>query len=274
LTNDEAVDWATAWTADSKAVVFTSDRGGKWGIFKQAIADETVQPLIEGRENANLARVSPDGSWVLYSETSLMEGGRSRVYRLMRLRLTGGPPTVLYENARTELQDYPCSHAPASRCVVIEADRDGKRLTVSALDPIHGKGQLLRTVGKKPSTGFAWALSPDGSVLALARGDEPEIHIRLLSLTSGSESKIDVKGWPNIASMDWSGDGKGLYCGSLTSQRGTLLYVDLKGTAQVVAESREVGGGAFIGGVPSPDGRYLALTGAIHYSNAWLVEGF
>jgi Tol biopolymer transport system component len=117
-------------------------------------------------------------------------------------------------------------------------------------------------------------LSPDGSVLAIARGDEPTIHIRLLSLTTGSEREIDVKGWPSIASMDWSADGKGLYCGSVTSQSGTLLYVDLKGTAQVVATSGDVGGGAFIGGVPSPDGRYLALTGAIHYSNAWLVEGF
>ena len=54
----------------------------------------------------------------------------------------------------------------------------------------------------------------------------------------------------------------------------TLLYVDLKGTAQVLARSSEVGGGAFITAVPSPDGRYLALTGAIHYSNAWLLEGF
>lgn len=42
----------------------------------------------------------------------------------------------------------------------------------------------------------------------------------------------------------------------------------------MVTQSSEIGGGAFIGAVPSPNGRYLALTGAIHYSNAWLVEGF
>jgi len=274
FTNDEAADWATAWTRDSKAVLFTSNRGGKWGIFKQGIAQDTAQPLIEGRENANLARVSPDGSSVLYSEAFSVEGGQSRGDRLMRLPLNGGPPALVYEDTKAELQDYPCARAPARLCVVIEKDHDGKRVTVSALDPVHGKGRLLRTIWKKFNEGFNWALSPDGSVLALAKADEPEIHIRLLSLTGGVDQEIAVKGWPSIGSMEWSPDGKGLYCGSLTSKSGTLLYVDLKGFAQVVSRSSEVGGGAFIAAVPSPDGRYLALTGAIRYSNAWLIEGF
>jgi DNA-binding winged helix-turn-helix (wHTH) protein/Tol biopolymer transport system component len=274
LTNDEAVDWATTWTADSKAVLFTSDRGGKWGVFKQAIGDSTTQPLIEGRESANLARLSPDGSWILYSERASTEGNQSHGLRLMRLAVNGGPPKLLYESAGAQLQDYPCARNPANRCVLIEASLDDKRLLITAFDPLKGKGQLLRTVEKGRYAGLNWALSPDGSVLAIARGDQPEIHIRLLSLAGGMDREIDVKHWPNASSLDWSPDGKGLYCGSVTSKSGTLLYVDLKGTAQVVARSSEVGGGAFIVGVPSPDGRYLALTGAIHYSNAWLIEGF
>ncbi|HEX4769753.1 MAG TPA: winged helix-turn-helix domain-containing protein [Bryobacteraceae bacterium] len=274
LTNDEAADWATAWTRDSKAVLFTSNRGGKWGIFKQEIAQDTAQPLIGGRENANLARLSPDGAWVLYSEASLVPGGRSRGYRLMRLPVNGGPPRVVYETTEANLDDYACAQAPASLCVAIEEDHDSKRLTVSALDPVHGKGRLLKTISKKFGEGFACALSPDGSTLAMAKGDEPKIDIRLVSLTGGADQEIAVKGWPNIGSMEWSSDGKGLYCGSLTSKSATLLYVDLKGSAQVVSRSSEVGGGAFIAAVPSPDGRYLAMTGSLLYSNAWLLEGF
>ncbi len=274
LTNDEAVNWATAWTRDSKAVLFTSNRGAKWSIFKQGIADNTAQPLIEGLENPNITRLSPDGSWVLYSETSLTEDGGPGRFRIMRLSSNGGPPRLVYENTKAELQDYPCARAPANLCVVIEADHDGKRLTVTSFDPLKGKGERLRTIEKDPHAGFAWALSPDGSILALARGDESEMHIRLLSLKAGSDREIAVKNWPNIASMEWSPDGKGLYCGSVTSDSGTLLYVDLNGVAQVVARSNEIGGGAFIAAVPSPDGRYLALPGAIRYSNAWLIEGF
>jgi len=274
LINDEAVEWATAWTADSKAVLFTSDRGGKWGVLKQAIAENTAQPLIQGRESANLVRLGPDGSWVLYSENSLARDGRSRHYRLMQLALTGGPPRLVYETTEAELQDYSCARAPASRCVAIELDHNETRLTVTALDPVKGKGELLRTVETAPGTGFAWALSPDASMLAMAKGKEPEIRIRLLSLTGSVDQEIAVKGWPSIASMDWAPDGEGLYCGSVTSQSGTLLYVDRRGFMQVVARSREIGGGAFIAGVPSPNGRYLAFPGAYSYSNAWLIEAF
>ena len=114
LTNDEAIDSATAWTPDSKAVLFTSNRGGKWGIFKQEIGQETVEPITEGRESANLVRVSADGSWILYSEASPAAGGTLHVSRLMRLPLNGGPPRVVFENTQAELQDYPCARTPAT----------------------------------------------------------------------------------------------------------------------------------------------------------------
>ena len=54
LTNDEAHEAATAWTADSKAVLYASDRGGKTGIFKQEISQNTPVPLVEGRDNVYL----------------------------------------------------------------------------------------------------------------------------------------------------------------------------------------------------------------------------
>jgi Tol biopolymer transport system component len=152
--------------------------------------------------------------------------------------------------------------------------QDSKKLTITALDPLKGKGERLRVVEKDINTEFHDALSPDGSTLALARDGEPEIHIGLLSLTGALDRRIDLKDWPNAGSLEWSPDGKGLYVGSVTSRSGTLLYVDLHGAAQIVAQSKEVGGGPFVAGVPSPNGRYVALTGAIHYSNAWLVEGF
>ena len=43
---------------------------------------------------------------------------------------------------------------------------------------------------------------------------EAEIHLRLLSLSSGADREITVKGWGNITGFDWSTDGKGFYCGS------------------------------------------------------------
>jgi Tol biopolymer transport system component len=94
----------------------------------------------------------------------------------------------------------------------------------------------------------------------------------LLSLSGGSDREITLKGWPNITGLDWSTDGKGLYCGSISAQGSTLLYVDLKGNARVLWQYK--GGSGNIWGLPSPDGRYLAIRGDVTNSNVWMVEGF
>ena len=115
-------------------------------------------------------------------------------------------------------------------------------------------------------------LSPDGTIFALSKSGEVDIHIRLLSLVGGSDREITVKGWPNLTGLNWSPDGKGLYCGSASPQRRTLLYVDLAGNAKVLWQCKEAGGE--IWGVRSPDGRYLAILGSVYNSNVWMLEGF
>ena len=51
LTNDEAYDYPTAWTPDSKAVLFASNRNGTVGIFKQGISQETSEPVVTGPQD-------------------------------------------------------------------------------------------------------------------------------------------------------------------------------------------------------------------------------
>jgi hypothetical protein len=83
-----------------------------------------------------------------------------------------------------------------------------------------------------------------------------------------------VKGWPNLSGLYWSADGKGLYCGSRSPQRRTLLYVDLKGNARVLWQYKGGGYMDSIWGVPSRDGRYLAISSTLANSNVWMLEGF
>ena len=108
---------------------------------------------------------------------------------------------------------------------------------------------------------------------AISRSGEPEIHIRLLSLAGGSDREITVKGWPNITGLNWASDGKGFYCGTVSPQAQTLLYVDLQGNASVLWQSSG-GRGDVIWGIPSPDARYLAIGGDARNSNVWMLEGF
>jgi hypothetical protein len=170
----------------------------------------------------------------------------------MSVPVNGGLPKLLFEITQAQWENHECARSLANLCVIIESSPDHKRLTVFALDPLGGQGKLLRTITKAMDESFARSLSPDGWTLAISKGGAPEIHIRLLSLTGGSDLEIAVKGWPNIESLEWSLDGKGLYCSSTSPEGATLLYVDLKGTARVLWHSRELDGGPFIAGVPRP----------------------
>jgi Tol biopolymer transport system component len=194
----------------------------------------------------------------------------------MRIPMSGGVPQLVLETRN--LRSIACASA-ANACVLLEASQDEKQQTLTAFDPRKGRGKVLRTIEQGPSTlhenaSAGFTLSPDGSTFAISRPGEAEIHIRLLSLSGGSDREITVKGWPNLSwdSLSWSRDGKGLYLGSVSPRGRTLLYVDLEGHARVLCQFK--GGGGRIWGLPSPDGRYLAICGYVIDSNVWMLEGF
>src|SRR5207245_4625911 len=84
-----------------------------------------------------------------------------------------------------------CARAPASLCVIFETSQDQKQLTITAFEPVKGRGKVLRTIEQDPSHTYdQMTLSPDGSRFAISLGGEPEIHIRLLSLSGGSDRGI------------------------------------------------------------------------------------
>jgi Tol biopolymer transport system component len=270
LTNDEAFDVPYGWTADSKRVLGYSFRDGFWSIFTHAIGQESAEAVVKGLAAEPYPRLSADGAWIIYKESLKTPVSPSTPVHLMRIPVGGGVPQPVLETP--DPWNYECARAPASLCVITEVSQDQKKFTFTALDPVKGRGKVLRTVEKNPSVHFAGsALSPDGTTVAISQGGEAEIHIRLLSLSGGSDREITVKVWPNITGLDWSHDGKGLYVGSVSPQGDTILYVDLKGHTWVLWQQK---GGVYTWGAPSPDGRYLAILGGVTNSNVWMLEGF
>ena len=227
--------------------------------------------MVTGPRDVHFPRFSPESAWILYLERLITQANPATPDRLMRVHASGGVPQFLLETRN--LLNFACARAPASLCVIAERSPEQKQLVITAFDPLKGRGKVLRTIEEDPSHTYSEAeLSPDGTTVSISRFGEPEIHIRLLSLSGVSDREITVKGWPNITAHDWSPDGKGLYCGSVSPQGSTLLYVDLKGNARVLWQHK--GGGGQISGIPSPDGRYLAIGGDVINSNVWMLEGF
>jgi Tol biopolymer transport system component len=268
LTLDDRNDFPTAWTPNSQAVLFFSDRNGKWDIFKQTLDKRTAEAIVQGPQNYVLPRVSADGASILYHASLKSElFSWSEPANLMRVPIAGGPPQLVrYEPS---LYDMRCARLPARLCVLSE--REPRQQVFYGFDLVQGKGRELTRIDVNPSVGgYHWDVSPDGSRIAVTMGSERESRIRILSLGGGMRDVV-INGWNGFQSLDWSADGKGLYASSQSPQAVTLLYSDLEGHTQVLWQQD----GIFkTWGIPSPDGRHLALLVWTSANNVWMIENF
>jgi serine/threonine protein kinase/Tol biopolymer transport system component len=264
----ESWDHPTAWTRDSTAVVFFSDRKGHGSIFKQSLEKDTAELIETGSENAIIPRMSPDGTWILYL-VHPTEGGISAPLRLMRVPASGGPSEfVLTANI---VDTHRCARSPATVCAIAERSADRKQLVFTAFDPIKGRGRVLTRLDADPSADYVWDLSPDGTRIAL-RDRSQRQRIDVISLSGHPPQALSVKGWSmGEYGLDWTADGKGLFVSSPLSGGVALLQVDLQGNAHLLWEQK---GGSVTWGVPSPDGRHLAMPGNTQNSNIWTIQNF
>lgn len=270
LTRDEHADLPFAWTADSRAVIFQSNRNGQVDIFKQALDSESAELAAGGPGDKFSARVSSDGKWLLFG-IAPREAAPGTIVRLMRARLAGGAAEPLTE-ARG-LEYFACTKLPSKLCVMTERGTDQKRIVFTELDPEKGRGAVLATLEADPAITYRYGLSPDGREMALVKARRTEGQIRLLPLKGGAEGQIKVKGWTDLNSLDWAPSGKGLYVTSQSPTGPTLLYIDRQGNVRPLWKQK--GSFATWGwAIPSPDGRYLAILGEATNSNAWMIEWF
>ncbi len=267
LTLDDRNDLPTAWTHDSKSVLFHSDRHGKWEIFKQDLSSRNAELIISAVDDCRAARISADGDWIVY-----LARNRDRMWswaeplRLMRAPMAGGPSSVVLSERR--LYSVRCARSPSHLCAL--GDRRLKQFIFYVLDPIKGRGAKIATVAVDiPWDQSHWDVSPDGSRIAVLTGAGLEGTIRILSLADGSVRDVIVSGWNGFQSMDWAANGQGLYVSSHSAMHSSLLHIDLNGYATLL---RQQVGNFETWGIPSPDGRYLAFLEWSSISNVWMME--
>jgi Tol biopolymer transport system component len=269
LTLSEDRDYPTAWTTDSKAVLFyslPSSSNGRSGIFKQALDQDAAEPIVTGSEDVEAPRVSPDGAWVLYLVYPKEQRPLTPA-ELMRVPITGGPPQLVLEAPLYGW--HGCATRPATLCAIPEQTPDGKQLIFTAFDPVKGRGRELIRFDTDPTGDYNWALSPDGSRIAVLRRSEGRIHVLFLS---GREPEdVVVKGRNLDFDPNWSADGKGFFVASPIPGGNALLHVDLRGNAHVLWEQK---GSLMRWTTPSPDGRHLAIAGVARNGNIWMIDNF
>ena len=226
-----------------------------------------------------MPRVSPDGMFILYlaspqgltvrTEVAEDRSGAHQLARIMRVRSSGGAPEPVMEVPR--LGNCACPRRPSDVCFLAQSTEDGKKLVISAFDPMQGKTREMLTLDIHTGALYNWMPSPDGSRIAFMNYNPLEGNVRLLSLKGEPERDIVVKGWSGFNSVDWAADGKSLFVSSQSPTSSTLLHVDLDGRATPLWDQR---GAWRTWAIAAPNGRELAIQGMTSGSNIWMIENF
>jgi Tol biopolymer transport system component/DNA-binding winged helix-turn-helix (wHTH) protein len=269
LTMDDRRDFPFDWSPDGKEIIFASDRSGRFSIYRQPLDRTVPEVMVAGKETLTLARLSPDGSQLLYLRYPSEEPFTRPVVALMRVPRAGGPPQVLIEAGGISNQQ--CARAPATVCVYSEVNAAG--LGFFTFDPIKGKGRPVLQVDDPLTKVYNWGLSPDGTTLAIMRGRASDgvVKIRLRSLESGADRWLTLTGVSDLSNIDWAADGRSLWTASSEDEQNALLNIDLAGHVREVWRPERLTVGWAI---PSRDGRSLALQVSSGSANAWLLEKF
>jgi Tol biopolymer transport system component len=148
------------------------------------------------------------------------------------------------------------------------AQLQDQEYTISELDPVKGKG---REIYRDDHLGN-FDLSPDGKWIAILSGSGSETKIILRSTAAGAVVReIPVRGMTKVLTMDFAQDGKGFFLADGSATEVRELYLDLDGKVSVLWRQPP---GHSIWGIPSPDGKYLALVLWTDESNVYMVENF
>jgi DNA-binding winged helix-turn-helix (wHTH) protein/Tol biopolymer transport system component len=266
LTLDDRKDLPYGWTADSRSVIFISNRDGAFHVFRQE-ADKTTAELVVGGENSvMIARMNPEQNAVMYL-LSADSSYKTPPYRLMEQPLAGGEPRKILQGG--SISNFQCAFLPSRLCLVSDASSPST-LIIYQFDEQTGEKKELMRLQENESSNFNWTLSRDGQRLATARisgGRGPAmIHIR--ELATGRDRDLPLPAGVGAQYIDWAADSTSLWVRTASGDLQSLVRMDLKGKFTSAFDSKQPDLGW---GIPSPDGKHLAILQGSPRANAWLI---
>jgi Tol biopolymer transport system component len=267
-----------SWTPDSQALLFSSARNGRAEVFRKGLKEDIDEIIEHGPEGYRSARLTADGSWMLYVQwTQTASGAPPTPDHLMRRPVAGGSPNMALQEPGgpqalgAYVWDYKCPLGPGPPCVL--GEKTGNDLNFYSLDPVRGKGKQLGKAILRPFFGWDWDVSPDGSRLALIGLAGHDKQIDILNSRNGTWQEISLeRPLGLLGSIAWAADGKGFFVTSWQNNSNDLLHVTLAGRIEPLIRNGYRQG--ILKLLPSPDGKYLAYQGETTDSNVWMLENF
>jgi Tol biopolymer transport system component len=123
----------------------------------------------------------------------------------------------------------------------------------------------------EPNADYNWALSPDGAQMALLRKEWTGCQVQLFRVGKDEKRTLQVKGAVNCNSLDWASDSRSMFIGSSRGNGSSLMRLGTDGTVQSLWFQPQL---SSTWGIPSPDGRHIAMLGDSSDANVWVIDNF
>ena len=263
--DDRSSSFPHAWTADSRNVIYESNRRGTFDLYRQVPGQPTPQVIVATPDTEFLPQLAPGGTWVLYVNRPSNSPTLNR--KLMRVPVEGGAPEEVPVGGA--LDEFRCALGPKSRCV-LRTSTPEDHYTYFDLDPLQGKGRELASTRWAPEIPGDWDVSPDGHFVAIPLHSHSEGRIRIVALDASKdeerEREVVLPGMTDLHGLVWAADGNSWFVTvETTIGNRKMLLTSLDGHSRPLGE---IHGWA----VPSPDGKRVAFLDRIIATNAWLID--
>jgi len=257
LTWDNLTIQGVAWTADSREIVFASQRGGARGLWRIATTGGTPELASAIGQDVFGPAISPRGDRLAYTQTL----DDSDIWRIDLNAAQKGESLV--KLIASSLLDSAPDYSPDGRKIVFASTRSGGR-GLWVCDNDGARPRLLIDRGPYVTGTPRW--SPDGRWIAFdsrsndpGTGGNPDIHV--ISSEGGPPRRLTTDPAEDVA-PSWSRDGRWIYFGSTRGGSMQIWKAPAAG-GQATQITREGG----FEGFESPDGE------SFYYSKGRGVPG-
>jgi serine/threonine protein kinase len=271
LTLGDTSEMPNAWYPDGRSILVSSSRTGTDRLYRLGADGGNAEPITGGSDEQGNGVVTPDGASILYWSQQIPESqDTSKIpIKLMWIPLQGGTPEKILENPPDTTTAFDCPRHAGASCVISRWDHD--QLIFYALDPKGGQGKELARTHLPLPQNLTWAISPDGSQIAIASRDQLKEQIRLVDLQKNAERTLQLPKTWQIWDIGYNADGSALLVTLLTLDGG-MARVDLNGKSTVL-----IPGGKnvfFYHPIETLDGRLITYGQQGWNNNVWLLENF